>query len=1050
MTSSKTRAAQPLTDARDAPRARISAMHLADEPALAATLIEKARLSPEEVKKTQALARRLVVAVRKGRRPAGGLDAFLQEYKLTSDEGVVLLCLAEALLRIPDAETRDRLIRDKLSEGDWAAHLGHSQSLVVNASTFGLLLTGGVVRLEDEPGNIFGRLVAKSGEPLIRQAVLYAVRILARQFVRGRTIEEALKRAHDEGQARYRYSYDMLGEAARTAADAERYCKAYAHAIDAIAADESARGQSEFAAPGISVKLSALHPRFVSSQRERVMREAVPRLAALCAQAKAKGLALTIDAEEADRLELSLDVFEAMAKAKELSGWNGLGLAVQAYQKRALPMIDWLAALARQTGRRIPLRLVKGAYWDSEIKRAQERGLPDYPVFTLKQATDVSYLACIKALLAAPKLFYPQFATHNALTLAQVLVLAGAARDFEFQRLHGMGEALYAEALGDPSLGIECRIYAPVGGHEDLLAYLVRRLLENGANTSFVNRLADDEAPVSTLVADPVALLVRSRPKRHGRIPPPPELFGRERRNSLGLAFDNPDTLSALSRAMSEALAEPARAMPLVGGKPSSGTARAITDPANLGRVVGEAVSAGDEQVELALAAAYATASQWDRLGGDARGKILERAADLFVASRARLMALVVREAGRIVPDALSELRESVDLLRYYATRARAELEAPLELPGPAGERNLLALRGRGVFACISPWNFPLSIFTGQAAAALAAGNAVIAKPAEQTPLVAYEAVRLLHKAGVPAQALHFLPGAGERVGAKLVRDPRIAGVAFTGSTETAQAINLALASRVGPIVPFIAETGGLNAMIVDSTALIEQVVDDALASAFDSAGQRCSSARLLFLQDDIADKTIKMLSGALEELRVGDPMEIETDIGPIIDEAAREALEAHTRRMLSEGKLIAAAKLPPETSAGIFFAPMLFEIERASLLTREVFGPILHVVRFARGALGKVCEAVNATGYGLTLGLHTRIDAVADEVFARVRVGNIYVNRSQIGAVVGMQPFGGEGLSGTGPKAGGPHYLRRFATERALSINTAAAGGNAALFALD
>jgi len=1080
MATSTPHTAPPSADTPGRSRAEISALHLADEPALAQTLIEKAQLSPDEVKKTQALARRLVLAMRKERRAAaggGGLDAFLQEYKLSSEEGVVLLCLAEALLRIPDALTRDRLIKDKVGEGDWAAHLGHSQSVLVNASTMGLLLTGRVVRMEDEPKSVLARLVAKSGEPLIRQAVLYAVRILARQFVRGRTIEEALRRAQEEGEARYRYSYDMLGEAARTAADAERYYRAYAHAISALSlgrgrhevagegykASESlercpphpdplpkGEGDLIFGAPGISVKLSALHPRFVDAQRARVMEELVPRLVALCAEAKTKGLALTIDAEEADRLELTLDVFETAAKARELSGWNGLGLAVQAYQKRALAVIGWLGALGRETGRRIPVRLVKGAYWDTEIKRAQERGLADYPVFTLKQGTDVSYLACAKALLAEPKLFYPQFATHNALTLAQVLTLAGSGRDFEFQRLHGMGEALYDVALRDAGLGIACRVYAPVGGHEDLLAYLVRRLLENGANTSFVNRLADDEAPVSALIADPVAALAKARVKRHPRIPPPPELFGRGRKNSLGLALDNREALSTLTRSMDDALASPPRAAPLVAGKTAEGRVRAVNDPADRGRLVGEVVEASEAHVEQALSAASLATQSWDAAGGEARAEILERAADLFEASRAKLMALIVREAGRVIPDALSELREAVDFLRYYATRARAEFQDPLALPGPTGEYNTLSLRGRGVFVCISPWNFPLSIFIGQVAAALAAGNAVIGKPAEQTPLVAHEAVKLLHEAGVPHDVLHFLPGAGETVGAKLVSDLRVAGVAFTGSTETARAINAALAARQGAIAPFIAETGGLNAMIVDSTALIEQVVDDALTSAFDSAGQRCSSARLLFLQDDIAEKTIAMLAGALAELRVGDPMEIATDIGPIIDEPARDALEAHAKRMMREGKLIAQAKLGPETSAGIFFAPLLVEIDSAALLTREVFGPVLHVVRFARDKLNKACEAINASGYGLTLGLHTRIDATVEEIVARVRVGNIYVNRSQIGAVVGVQPFGGEGLSGTGPKAGGPHYLHRFAVERALSVNTAAAGGNAALLALD
>ncbi|HSD93561.1 MAG TPA: bifunctional proline dehydrogenase/L-glutamate gamma-semialdehyde dehydrogenase PutA, partial [Methyloceanibacter sp.] len=896
-------------------------------------------------------------------------------------------------------------------------------------------------------------LIARSGEPVIRQALRQAMRILGEQFVLGETIEEALVNAAEDAQQGYRFSFDMLGEAARTEEDAERYTERYAKAIRAIA-DRAGHPQMRseqklMERPGLSVKLSALHSRYQSSQEVRLAAELGPRLLGLAQAMREAWLPLTIDAEEADRLDLSLALLEPLFTEPSLAGWNGLGLAVQAYSKRALRLIDWLAGVAEATGRRLPVRLVKGAYWDSEIKWAQEAGLAGYPVFTRKVNTDVAYLAAARALLARPDCFYPQFATHNAHTIAAIATLAGD-RDFEYQRLYGMGEALHREVVRPESLGKPCRIYAPVGGHRDLLAYLVRRLLENGANTSFVNRLADDQAPIETIVADPVERAAALQPKANPSIPLPGALFAAERQNSLGLPLFEATVREPLVRDMQRALAEPASATPIVAGKEEEqgGEVSWITSPHDRQVVVGACRSASPEAIDRALAAARGAADDFDRLGGEARAGMLERAADLFEADRAGLMALMVCEAGKTIANAQADLREAVDHLRYAAAEARRQCAAPCLLKGPTGEENAVSLHGRGVFACISPWNFPLAIFTGQIAGALAAGNAVVAKPAEQTPLVAARAVRLLHQAGVPAEVLHLLPGKGEIVGAALVNDPRIAGVAFTGGTDTGIAINRALAARDGPIPRLIAETGGLNAMIVDSSALPEQVVDDALASAFDSAGQRCSALRVLFLQEEIAEETLRMLIGATRELKIGDPFDYATDVGPLIDEESRAALEAHKARMRKEARELLDLPLGQEHAAGTYVAPAIYEIAAISVLQREVFGPILHVVRFSGDRLGDVCEAINATGYGLTLGLHSRVKATADFVAARVKVGNMYVNRNQIGAAVGVQPFGGEGLSGTGPKAGGPHYLQAFALERVRSTDLTASGGNASLLA--
>ncbi len=906
---------------------------------------------------------------------------------------------------------------------------------------------------ETDVASVLQRLIARSGEPLIRTALRQAMRILGSQFVLGQTIDEALVNAQDEAAEGYRFSFDMLGEAARTSRDAERYARRYELAAEAIAASAGApAARSEevlVARPGLSVKLSALHPRYRPSQRARLGSELLPRLEKLARTMRDAWLPLTIDAEEADRLDLSLELLEPLFTDPSLAGWNGLGLAVQAYSKRVLPLIDWLGAVASATGRRIPVRLVKGAYWDSEIKWAQEAGLVSYPVFTRKVNTDLAYLAASRALLASPDLFYPQFATHNAHTIAAIVTLAGDT-PYEFQRLYGMGEALHREVVRPERLGKPCRIYAPVGEHRDLLSYLVRRLLENGANTSFVNRLADDEAPIAAIVADPVEKAAALAPKANPQIPVPPDLYFPERKNSLGLPLFETSTRGPLLEAIERALADPAEANPIVAGQESAGGGEItrITSPHDRRVVAGICRSAGPEAIDRALDTAKAASDDWDRLGGEARAQLLDRAADLFEAERAGFLALLVREGGKTLPDAQGDLREAVDHLRYSAAQARLRFSGPILLKGPTGEENELTLHGRGVFAAISPWNFPLAIFTGQIAGALAAGNAVVAKPAEQTPLVAARAVRLMHKAGIPPEVLHLLPGRGDVVGAALAKDHRVDGVAFTGSTETGLILNRLLAARDGPIARLIAETGGLNAMIVDSSALPEQVVDDALASAFNSAGQRCSALRVLFLQDEVADEMLEMLVGAARELRIGDPFDYATDVGPVIDEDARAALENHKARMRKEGRERLDLPLSAEQAHGTFVAPSIYEIPSIALLTREVFGPILHVVRFSGDRLAEVCDAINATGYGLTLGLHSRIKATAAFVTDRVKVGNLYVNRNQIGAVVGVQPFGGEGLSGTGPKTGGPNYLEAFARERVRSTNLTASGGNASLLA--
>ncbi|GIX34149.1 MAG: bifunctional protein PutA [Lysobacterales bacterium] len=1030
--------------------AALDAAYLRDETEHVRELLLQAELSPAERDLVMARATELVARVRARADKASAVERFMREYDLSSEEGVLLMCVAEALLRIPDKETADRLISDKLGEADWEAHLGKSDSVLVNASTWGLMLTGKLIELAEDTRRSFGaalkRLIARAGEPIVRLAVRQAMRIMGHQFVMGQSIEEAIRAAESKEGRRWRYSFDMLGEAALTEADAQRYLAAYRKAVEAVGAMPGER-DSVFAAPSVSVKLSALHPRYERAQRERVLAELVPRLSELVLLAKAAGIGLTVDAEEADRLELSLEVFERVFADERLRGYEGFGLAVQAYQKRAPFVIDWLAELARRHQRRIPLRLVKGAYWDSEIKRAQEQGLAGYPVFTRKLNTDVSYLACAKRLLAAEDCFYPQFATHNAHTIAAVHHLA-RGRPFEFQRLFGMGEALYEEVIGEGGLRAPCRVYAPVGSHEDLLPYLVRRLLENGANTSFVNRISDESRSIPELVADPVETVKGFERIPHPRIPLPADIYLPHRKNSRGLNLASELELKALAEAIARAPTPPP-AMPLVAGYEAKGTLRPVYAPRHRQEAVGAWLAADEAAVERALENALAAQRDWDRLGGERRAAILERAADLIEAARGELVCLLVREAGKTIPDALAEVREAADFCRYYAAEARRLLAQPQALPGPTGERNELSLHGRGLFVCISPWNFPLAIFTGQVAAALVAGNTVIAKPAEQTNLIGHRAVRLLHEAGVPPEVLQFLPGEGHTVGKRLTSDPRVAGVAFTGSTETAWAIQRALAARDAPIAVLVAETGGLNAMIADSSALPEQLIKDTLLSAFGSAGQRCSAARILLVQEDIAEKVLKMLAGAMAELRVGDPGRLRTDVGPIIDEEARENLIRHQERMEREAKLVARASLSEECDRGVFFAPVAFELQSLKQIRREVFGPILHVVRYKARELEDRLDELNEAGYGLTLGIHSRIDSTIERILARVRAGNRYVNRSMIGAVVGVQPFGGEGLSGTGPKAGGPHYLPRFCVERTLTINTTASGGNASLLTL-
>ncbi len=1034
-----------------AARRRMAEAFLRNEELCAATLLDEVNIDAAAVVEIENNARALVESIRRNRQDASRIDAFMHEYDLSCEEGVLLMCLAESLLRIPDAETANQLIQEKLAGAAWERHLGQSNSFFVNASTWGLMLTGRVVQQRDlageSPSGLFARLASRMGDSVVRGVLRVAMRILASQFVMGATIEAAHSRSREAAHAMYRYSYDMLGESALTEIDAERYLLAYALAIKVLGA-HGASNALEIAAPSISVKLSALHPRYEFGQRQRVMRELVPRLRKLTQLGRSVGIALTIDAEESERLDLSLDVFEAVLRTPALAGWNGLGLAVQAYQKRAPSVIAFLEELATASQCRIPVRLVKGAYWDSEIKRAQERGLDAYPVYTRKCTTDVSYLVCAQRLLANPAAFFPQFATHNAHTVAAIRYLGRDHPGYEFQRLHGMGDALYGQLMAEGQTDVACRVYAPVGSHRELLPYLVRRLLENGANTSFVNRVESDVVPVDLVVANPVQTLRELKQKAHKNIPLPTDLFGSARQNSPGVNLTDPLLVGQMILDLA-AVKLPSRAAPIVGGQAMEGEVTWIPIPADHRRQAIEVVASSAAAVDLAMQLAHAAAPGWDALGGEKRAEIIERAAQLLTRNRTELIALIIREGGRTLPDALSEWREAIDYCRYYAMMARRDFSDGEHLPGPTGEQNTLFLRGRGVFACISPWNFPLAIFVGQVTAALLAGNAVVAKPAGQTPLVAARAVELLLEAGVPPSVLHFLPGPGYIVGAQLLLDQRLAGVAFTGSSAIARSINVALAARSGPILPLIAETGGQNVMIVDSSALPEQVVNDALVSAFNSAGQRCSALRVIFIQADVAPRICALLAGAMMELQVGDPALLSTDVGPVIDSAARQRLLDHVEKLKRDGRLLCEVPLGDDAHHGSWFAPRLFELNDLRELQEEVFGPILHVIRYRADELDRVIDDVNNLGFGLTLGVHTRLQSTIERVRQRARVGNIYVNRNMIGAVVGVQPFGGQGLSGTGPKAGGPHYLHRFATEQTLSINTVAMGGNTDLLSI-
>ena len=1020
---------RPQSALRDA----ITTAYRRDEAEAVADMLARAQLSEDERREAEALARRLVKQVRDSRRKASGVDALMHEFSLSSEEGVALMCLAEALLRIPDADTRNKLIRDKIAGGDWKSHLGHSPSMFVNASAWGLLITGKLTAASDEKslGSALTRLIGKGGAPLIRQGVNYAMRMLGKQFVTGQTIEEALKNGKAREKMGYRYSFDMLGEAAMTQADADRYFKDYVDAIHAIGKD--AAGAGVYEGNGISVKLSAIHPRYWRAQHERVMTELLPRLKELFLLGKQYDIGINIDAEEANRLELSLDLMEALVSDPDLAGYKGIGFVVQAYQKRCPFVIDYLIDLARRNKQKLMIRLVKGAYWDSEIKWAQVDGMDGYPVYTRKVHTDVSYLACARKLLAAQDAIFPQFATHNAYTLGAIYQM-GKDKDFEHQCLHGMGETLYDQVVGPQNLGRRVRVYAPVGTHETLLAYLVRRLLENGANSSFVNQIVDENISIDDLVKSPLDAAAATQGKMHAALPLPKNLYGDKRPNSRGFDFSNEFTLQQLERDMNAAAARPIQAASITAVPVQSVAPHDVQNPADHSDTLGNAAFLHPDAVADIISTAKDAESRWAAVAPAARAAILRRIADLYEAHAAELMTLAVREAGKTLGNAVAEVREAVDFCRYYANEC---------------ETTCATRRPVGTIIAISPWNFPLAIFTGEVVAALAVGNTVIAKPAEQTSLIAYRAVQLMHQAGIPREALQLALGAGD-IGAALTADPRINGVVFTGSTEVAKAINRTLAARDdNPVL--IAETGGQNAMIIDSTALAEQVCADVLTSAFDSAGQRCSALRILCVQEDVADRTITMIKGAMDELRVDNPAKLATDIGPVIDKEAQQNLLAHIENMKKEAKAWHQTKLSadidPENST--FVPPTLLELEKLDQLTRENFGPVLHVLRYKSGQLDSLIEQINSKGYALTGGIHSRIDGAIEHISQRLEAGNLYVNRNIVGAVVGVQPFGGHSKSGTGPKAGGQNYLQRLSHGghwQAPAATTAGSADEAAL----
>lgn len=1038
---------------------RISEHYIVDEDAYLSELCESLNVGETDFARIGDNTAQLVRDVREMDTAVDSIDELLQQYSLDTQEGVLLMCLAEALLRIPDKATADALIEDKLGVADWKRYLGQSESWFVNASTWGLLMTGNVIQMdkprEGKPANFINRMVNRMGEPVIRSAMYQAMKIMGQQFVLGRTIDEALKRSKPLFNKGYTYSYDMLGEAARTRRDAQRYFDDYASAIRQVG-ETSMKLDAKTPAPSVSIKLSALHPRYEFGRRTQVLDELVGTVKQLVEMARERQVALTIDAEEVDRLELSLEVFRAVFESDVCRGWGHFGLVVQAYAKRCLPVLHYINRLADQQGDEIPLRLVKGAYWDTEIKESQKLGVDGYPVYTRKACTDVAYLACAQFLLSdnTRGRIFPQFATHNAHTITSILELANAGgRAFEFQRLHGMGEALYDAALKRAPQGTYCRIYAPVGAHKDLLPYLVRRLLENGANSSFVHQLVDPRVAVESLCVHPIATLKPYPTFANPKIPLPKAIYGSARKNSRGVNLNINSEYQPLVDRMATFMDRTYHAKPLLGADvPDDESQRqAVTSPYDRRQTVGSVQWATREQAETAVNIAWQAFPRWSETPVEERAAILERHADLMETHLAELMTLCSREGGKLLTDGVDEIREAVDFCRYYAARARELFAEPTVLPGPTGESNELMMSGKGVFAAISPWNFPVAIFTGQLVAAAVAGNTVLAKPAEQTSLIANRVIELLYEAGMPRDVVQLLPGDGPTVGSVLSSDPRITGVVFTGSTDTAQIINRALAARENAALPtLIAETGGMNAMIVDSTALPEQVVADVVHSAFQSAGQRCSALRVIYLQDDIADRVIEILRGAMEELRIGDPRDLGTDVGPVIDEDARKGLLAHIETMKAEGRLIAESKLDPaQTDNGTFVAPMAFQVEGIESMQTEQFGPLLHIARYRADQLEQVIDAINAKGYGLTFGVHSRNENFTNHVASRIRVGNVYVNRDIIGAVVGVQPFGGQGFSGTGPKAGGPHYLLRFATEKTRTINTAALGGNASLLAM-
>ncbi|WP_422138838.1 bifunctional proline dehydrogenase/L-glutamate gamma-semialdehyde dehydrogenase PutA [Endozoicomonas sp. ALC020] len=1029
----------------------ISPQYSVDESALLAQLADLARPSPQQLAVVTRRATDLVEQVRAREDSIHMIDSMLLQYSLDTREGILLMCLAEALMRIPDSETADALIRDKLSVAEWERHLKQSDSLLVNASTWGLMLTGKVVTLgkseDGRPASVIGRLVKKMGEPLIRQAVNQAMKIMGEHFVLGRTIAEALRNGRKPREKGYTYSFDMLGEAALTESDAQKYLASYLTAVRSVGQEQ--KGGYKGPRPSVSIKLSALHPRYEVANETRVLKELFDSVLELIRTARSLNVGITIDAEEQDRLELSLKLFEKLYRHPDCQGWGAFGLVVQAYGKRALPVLAWLAALAKEQGDEIPVRLVKGAYWDSEIKLCQQSGYSGYPVYTRKEATDVAYLVCARFLLSDPVkgAIYPQFATHNAHTVASILSIA-EHKHYEFQRLHGMGDALYNTVLDQEKPDV--RIYAPVGSHKDLLPYLVRRLLENGANSSFVHRLVDARTPVKDLVHHPVTVLEKHSSLANDRIPLPVAIFGKDRVNSIGVNIDIESQWQPFSESVQKFMGQTWHKGPVISGqKVETEKVVDVQCPYQLSELAGRLHFAGEKEVDQAISVAHKAFDRWHKIPVETRAQSLEKLADLLEANLEELVALCHKEAGKTIHDSIDEVREAVDFCRYYANQAREKFSAPQVMPGPTGESNELYLTGRGVFLCISPWNFPLAIFLGQVVAALACGNTVVAKPAEQTTLIAARAVEMMLEAGVPADVIQLVPGEGKDIGHQLTADPRIAGVAFTGSTQTARLINQTLAAREGAIIPLIAETGGQNAMIADSTALPEQVVNDVVQSAFASAGQRCSALRVLYVQEDIADRIEDLLVGAMAELKVGHPALQETDLGPVISEIALKGLQAHIDRMKQEARLIAEVDLGAECNEGYFIAPVAFEIESISQLEKEHFGPILHLIRYKASELDKVIQEINGTGYGLTLGVHSRNEATSSYIEQSLKVGNAYINRNQIGAVVGVQPFGGQGLSGTGPKAGGPHYLYRFSTERTRTINTTAVGGNATLLSL-